>query len=135
MTGIRSLIPRMKQLLLFFASRARSGRADYADRLRSIPPRSLRKKSNYFYRTRHAIRITYGTRSQAVEQPHIIHLTSLDEMRENAAAWDDLWWRSETAMPTARAELIAQWIEQFRPGANFARLSSRGTDFGSPPCL
>jgi len=118
-TGIRSLIPGMKQLLLFFASTARSGRADYADRLWSIPPRSLRKKSNYFYRTRHAIRITYGTRSQAVEQPHIIHLTSLDEMRENAAAWDDLWWRSETAMPTARAELIAQWIEQFRPCAEF----------------
>jgi CelD/BcsL family acetyltransferase involved in cellulose biosynthesis len=49
----------------------------------------------------------------------VIHLTSIDQLREESAAWDDLWWRSHAALPTARAELIAQWVEHFRPRAAF----------------
>ncbi|MFZ5829509.1 MAG: GNAT family N-acetyltransferase [Planctomycetota bacterium] len=46
-----------------------------------------------------------------------LHFTSLDQLQEHAAAWDDLWWRSDVALPTARAELTMQWIEHFAPGA------------------
>ncbi len=53
---------------------------------------------------------------------HTIHITSLDDLRNNAAVWDDLWWRSDAALPTARAETLAQWIEQFRPRADFHAL-------------
>ena len=48
-----------------------------------------------------------------------IYLTSVEQLRAAAADWDDLWWRSETALPTARAETLAQWVEQFRPHAKF----------------
>jgi hypothetical protein len=50
---------------------------------------------------------------------HCIHLTSLAELRAAASAWDDLWWRSEVVLPTVRAELLAQWVEQFRPRGGF----------------
>jgi CelD/BcsL family acetyltransferase involved in cellulose biosynthesis len=45
----------------------------------------------------------------------IVRLDSVAEIRGAAAAWDDLWWRSDVAWPIARAELVAQWIEQFAP--------------------
>jgi CelD/BcsL family acetyltransferase involved in cellulose biosynthesis len=48
-----------------------------------------------------------------------IYLTSVEQLRAAAADWDDLWWRSETALPTARAEMLAQWIEHFKPRAGF----------------
>ena len=51
-----------------------------------------------------------------------IHLTSVDELRDAATAWDDLWWRSDVARPTVRAELLAQWVEQFRPRGGFHAL-------------
>lgn len=47
-------------------------------------------------------------------------LRSVDQLRERAEAWDDLWRRSPSAMPTAQAELIAQWVEQFAPRQRFA---------------
>jgi CelD/BcsL family acetyltransferase involved in cellulose biosynthesis len=50
-------------------------------------------------------------------------MTSLDELRANAPAWDDLWWRSEVTIPTARAELVAQWVEQFAPHSEFHALA------------
>ena len=53
---------------------------------------------------------------------HCIQLTSVKQLRAAATAWDDLWWRSDAALPTARAELLAQWIEQFKPGAGFRAL-------------
>ena len=53
---------------------------------------------------------------------HIIHITSLENLRNNAAAWDDLWWQSDVAMPLARAESLAQWVEHFRPRADFHAL-------------
>ena len=43
----------------------------------------------------------------------LVHLRSLDEIRNSAAAWDDLWWRAEVTLPTFRAELVAQWLERF----------------------
>jgi hypothetical protein len=45
----------------------------------------------------------------------IIRLTSVGELRDAARYWDDLWWRSEITTPTARAELLALWLEQFAP--------------------
>jgi len=44
-------------------------------------------------------------------------ITSVDELRDNADAWDDLWLRSDVETPTARAELLEQWLEYFAPGA------------------
>ncbi|MGW8256027.1 MAG: GNAT family N-acetyltransferase [Thermoguttaceae bacterium] len=49
----------------------------------------------------------------------IIHLTGIDELRSAASQWDDLWWRSEVSLPTVRAELLAQWLEQFGRGVEF----------------
>ena len=47
------------------------------------------------------------------------YLHSLDELRGAATAWDDLWYRSGSAAPVARAELIAQWVESFDTQAAF----------------
>ncbi|MCE5303937.1 MAG: GNAT family N-acetyltransferase [Planctomycetaceae bacterium] len=49
-------------------------------------------------------------------------LTSVEQLRDAAPAWDDLWWRSATALPTVQAELLAQWIERFKPRARFCTL-------------
>ncbi|MBN2578992.1 MAG: GNAT family N-acetyltransferase [Pirellulales bacterium] len=43
----------------------------------------------------------------------LLRLTGVDDLRNAAAAWDDLWWRSDVTLPTVRAELLAQWLEQF----------------------
>jgi CelD/BcsL family acetyltransferase involved in cellulose biosynthesis len=53
----------------------------------------------------------------------LIHITSIDEFRTAAPSWDNLWWRSEVTIPTARAELLAQWVEQFAPQADFHALA------------
>jgi hypothetical protein len=42
-------------------------------------------------------------------------LTSLEEIRAAAPAWDDLWQRSDCTSPFARAEMVAGWIEHFAP--------------------
>ena len=55
--------------------------------------------------------------------PRIEHVTSIEQLRSVATAWDDLWWRSDAAMPTLRAELIAQWMEHFAPRAEFHALA------------
>jgi CelD/BcsL family acetyltransferase involved in cellulose biosynthesis len=52
----------------------------------------------------------------------IISITSLTGLRSLAAAWDGLWQRSEVTLPTARAELVAQWVERFAPRARFHSL-------------
>jgi len=46
-------------------------------------------------------------------------LDSLGALRRAAPAWDDLWWRSENTLPTARAELVAQWCECFAHRQSF----------------
>ena len=48
-----------------------------------------------------------------------IQLTSVEDLRAASAAWDDLWWRSDVALPLVRAELLAQWVEHFEPNAAF----------------
>ncbi|MEN6407713.1 MAG: GNAT family N-acetyltransferase [Thermoguttaceae bacterium] len=53
---------------------------------------------------------------------HCFALTSVEQLREAAPAWDDLWWRSATTLPTVRAELLAQWVERFKPRARFCVL-------------
>jgi len=52
-------------------------------------------------------------------QKRVVHLTSIDDLRAAAQAWDDLWWQSDVALPTARAELLAQWLERFAHGKDF----------------
>ncbi len=42
-------------------------------------------------------------------------LTSAEQIRQCAEAWDGLWQRSAVTLPTVRAELVAQWIEYFAP--------------------
>lgn len=43
----------------------------------------------------------------------IRQIGSVKELRDCAGLWDDLWQRSKVTLPTARAELLAQWIEEF----------------------
>ncbi|MBX3413580.1 MAG: GNAT family N-acetyltransferase [Pirellulales bacterium] len=40
-------------------------------------------------------------------------LNSIDELQSAATLWDDLWLRSELALPTLRAEQVAWWLETF----------------------
>jgi CelD/BcsL family acetyltransferase involved in cellulose biosynthesis len=48
-----------------------------------------------------------------------IHIESLDALRAMAAAWDDLWRRSEATLPSLRADMLAQWVEQFAQPDDF----------------
>ncbi len=47
--------------------------------------------------------------------PQVTFLTSLDELRAAAPAWDDLWERSDCTSPLARAGMVAHWIDHFAP--------------------
>ncbi|HIQ22120.1 MAG TPA: GNAT family N-acetyltransferase [Planctomycetes bacterium] len=46
-------------------------------------------------------------------QMRLIQLESVSQLRRAAEAWDRLWQRSDVTLPTARAELVAQWVEFF----------------------
>ncbi len=46
----------------------------------------------------------------------LVCLESVPALRARADAWDDLWRRADVAAPTLRAELLAQWLEQFARG-------------------
>ena len=50
-------------------------------------------------------------------------LDSIDALRQRAPAWDRLWQRSGVSLPTARAELVAQWLERFAPKATLRVLT------------
>jgi CelD/BcsL family acetyltransferase involved in cellulose biosynthesis len=50
-------------------------------------------------------------------------LESIADLRQKAQAWDDLWCRSDVAAPTARAELLAQWLEHFAPRTRFCAVT------------
>src|SRR5438046_1006405 len=54
-----------------------------------------------------------------MSQFRLLTLTSADELLNRAAAWDDLWRRSQVALPTLQAEPIALWLRQFAPGGGF----------------
>jgi CelD/BcsL family acetyltransferase involved in cellulose biosynthesis len=58
-----------------------------------------------------------------VRPPRLVHIASVDQLRAAAPAWDDLWRRSELTLPTLRAELVAQWLGQFAPRAEFHALA------------
>ncbi|MEN6497049.1 MAG: GNAT family N-acetyltransferase [Thermoguttaceae bacterium] len=45
----------------------------------------------------------------------LVQLESVEQIRGVAADWDRLWTKSEATLPTARAELVAQWLEHFAP--------------------
>ena len=49
-------------------------------------------------------------------RPRLRQIDSVEGLRRLAAPWDRLWERSEVTLPTARAELVAQWVEQFGAG-------------------
>ncbi len=53
----------------------------------------------------------------------IVYIESLAQLPAAAAKWDDLWQRSDATLPTGRAELVAQWIEQFASSAKFIALA------------
>lgn len=52
-------------------------------------------------------------------KPRVVHLESLNALRDAAEAWDDLWRRSDATLPSLRAELLAQWIEHFAKPDDF----------------
>ena len=54
-----------------------------------------------------------------VGQLRLVRIESLSAWRAQARAWDDLWSRSDVGVPTARSEMIAQWLEEFSPGQPF----------------
>lgn len=58
-----------------------------------------------------------------MSRPRLVHLDSIDQLCAAAPAWDDLWRRSELTLPTLRAELVAQWVGQFAPRAEFHALA------------
>jgi CelD/BcsL family acetyltransferase involved in cellulose biosynthesis len=55
-------------------------------------------------------------------------LTSANELRQHAAAWDRLWRRSLATTPTCQSEPLAVWIESFAPTAALALLVVRDGD-------
>ena len=57
--------------------------------------------------------------------PELVILDSPQAIRAVAAEWDDLWRRSDCALPVARAELTAQWLENFAARTRVACLVVR----------
>lgn len=53
----------------------------------------------------------------------LIYLRSAAELRAAAGPWDELWHRSDVAAPTARAEMIALWLDRFAPQSPFCALA------------
>ena len=49
-------------------------------------------------------------------------IDSLDDLASSAESWNDLWQRSDTASPSARADQLALWVETFAPTARFSAL-------------
>jgi CelD/BcsL family acetyltransferase involved in cellulose biosynthesis len=58
-----------------------------------------------------------------VSRPRLVQIASVDQLSAAAPAWDDLWQRSESTLPTLRAALVAQWIRHFAPRAEFRVLT------------
>jgi hypothetical protein len=53
----------------------------------------------------------------------LVRLNSIDELLSAAADYNDLWRRSEVALPAARAESLAAWLEKFAPRTHFELLA------------
>ncbi len=60
---------------------------------------------------------------RSMSTPRVVRHESISALRAAAPLWDDLWERSADALPTGRAEFIAQWLEQFVPQAKFLALA------------
>jgi CelD/BcsL family acetyltransferase involved in cellulose biosynthesis len=69
--------------------------------------------------------------------PRLLHIKSISELRQVSDTWDDLWAHSDVANPTARAELLAQWLEQFAPGQRFQAVAvvSEGSFLAALPLV
>ena len=52
-------------------------------------------------------------------------LQSLADFRASATDWDDLWQCSDTTSPSARSDLVAQWVDHFAPNAQFRAITVR----------
>lgn len=52
-------------------------------------------------------------------QLNTVHFESIGALLANAEAWDGLWRRSDVTLPSFRAKLLAQWVEQFVPSQRF----------------
>ncbi len=55
--------------------------------------------------------------------PRVIQLNTIAELRAAAAAWNDLWQRSDCTSPLAQAEPIADWLAHFAPAGRFQALA------------
>ena len=84
--------------------------------LRSVLLRSVLLRSSGTRRHTLARNVDWQQRAN-VAPLQLKTLTSIGEIRALAAAWDRLWQRSDVSLPTARAELAAQWLEHFAPDA------------------
>lgn len=58
----------------------------------------------------------------AASDYRLLQIDSLAEFRAEHVRWDALWQRSDSTLPTARAELSALWVEQFASKAAFRAL-------------
>lgn len=56
----------------------------------------------------------------------ITHLRSACELQDVAVPWDDLWLRSGVTLPTARAALVAHWLQRLAPEQRFHGLVVEG---------
>ncbi len=53
----------------------------------------------------------------------LVTIASTDQLRAQAAAWDQLWQASDVVLPTLRANLLAIWLEHFLPRARLRMLA------------
>lgn len=53
----------------------------------------------------------------------LLHLRSFEALQAHAAAWDDLWRRSDVTIPTVQAALLTQWMRHFGRGKSFHALA------------
>jgi CelD/BcsL family acetyltransferase involved in cellulose biosynthesis len=67
----------------------------------------------------------------------LLTISSADDLCAAAAAWDDLWHRSTTTLPTSRAALVAHWIETLAPRRPFHAIvvEERGRFMAALPLL
>ncbi len=64
-------------------------------------------------------------------------ISSVAELRDVAAPWDDLWQQSDVTDPTARAELLAIWLEHFAANRRFCAIviEENGTFLAALPLV
>jgi CelD/BcsL family acetyltransferase involved in cellulose biosynthesis len=55
----------------------------------------------------------------------LLHFRTSAELRAAAADWDDLWQRSTTTLPTARAALVSHWVERLARERAFHAIAVR----------